>query len=279
MVAAVAAVGLTGAGAGAALAIAHGEPVPEGTYRFAVKLTMPDITRPDGTHYSSACSAALVAPDWIISAGHCFHDGARNRISGPVRYRVVATVGTADLTSGRGIDVDVVSVTQAPTGGDVALARLERPVAGVEPLAVSSTAPGIGDELHLVGWGWTGVGPKVASTTLQTGTFTVSSVTAGIAGVVGLRPQADTSACVYDSGAPYVTLADGGPRLVSVESDGPACPHSATETTARVDGLAGWIHDTIDAPAPSGTPTPSETPTETPSDTPGGAGGAAILGG
>jgi len=42
-----------------------------------------------------------------------------------VRYRVVATVGTADLDSGNGTDVDV--VRQEPTGADVVLAKVEHP--------------------------------------------------------------------------------------------------------------------------------------------------------
>jgi len=48
-----------------------------------VKLTMTHIPRPDGTFYDSACSAALISPSWIITAGHCFHDVNRNPVSGP----------------------------------------------------------------------------------------------------------------------------------------------------------------------------------------------------
>ncbi|HEY6798280.1 MAG TPA: trypsin-like serine protease [Kineosporiaceae bacterium] len=245
VVAAAATIGLTATGVGTALAVAHGRQVPEGRYPFGVKLTMPDITRPDGSHYSSACSASLVAPQWIMSAGHCFHDGARHRISGPVRYRVIATVGTADLESGYGIDVDVVEVRQAPTGEDVALAELERPVEGIEPIALSTDAPRVGDRVRLAGWGWTGEGEQAPSTTLRTGTFTITSVTAGTVGVVGLRPAADTSACVYDSGAPYFAPTWHGPELVSVESQGPTCPHVTEEITARVDTLADWARQTI----------------------------------
>jgi secreted trypsin-like serine protease len=237
--------GLTGAGVGPATAVAHGTQVPEGEYRFAVKLTMPDIARPDGTHYSSACSAALVDPQWVVSAGHCFHDGARNRINGAVRYRVVATVGTADVDSGNGTDVDVVEVRQAPGGADVALARLEDPVDDVEALTVSSRAPRVGDKVRIAGWGWTGEGEQTPSTTLWTGTVKVVSLAPTTAGVVGLRPGPDTSACVYDSGAPYFVAGERGPRLVAVESGGPTCPHARTETTVRVDPLAAWIRRTV----------------------------------
>ena len=35
------------------------------------------------------------------------------------------------------------------------------------------------------------------------------------------------------------------PRLVSLDSNGPSCPHDQQETTARVDPIAGWIATTI----------------------------------
>src|ERR1700759_1581513 len=63
-----------------AQAIADGVPAAEGQYRFATKLTMTDIPKPDGTTYDSGCTAALIAPQWIISAGHCFHDVNRNPV-------------------------------------------------------------------------------------------------------------------------------------------------------------------------------------------------------
>src|SRR5215470_5147981 len=67
--------------------------VPDGKYRFSAALSMPLITRPDGSTYSSACSGGLIAPSWVITAGHCLHDGARNRITGAPRYEVQVTVG------------------------------------------------------------------------------------------------------------------------------------------------------------------------------------------
>ena len=33
-------------------------------------------------------------------------------------------------------------------------------------------------------------------------------------------------------------------KRLSVESDGPACPHSEDETTARVDRIADWVNQT-----------------------------------
>ena len=69
-----------------ASAVAHGTLATPGQDPFAVKLTMTNIPRPDGTFYNSACSAALIFPTWIITAGHCFHDVNRNPVSGPTPY-------------------------------------------------------------------------------------------------------------------------------------------------------------------------------------------------
>jgi secreted trypsin-like serine protease len=217
-------------------AVANGSAAPAGRYRFAVRLTMTDIPRPDGTRYNSGCSAALLSAWWIITAGHCFHDQQRNPVSGAVPYETTATIDGAVKDAA----VKVVSVQQAPAG-DVALAKLATPVYDVLPLRVSDKAPRAGDVLRIAGWGKLVATDPAPAAHLQTGQFKVSSVAAGTVGVKGYRPAADTSACDDDSGAPYFAEPGRFPVLVSVESDGPSCPHAQEETTTRVDVLARWI--------------------------------------
>lgn len=100
--------------AGPAYAIANGTPVPEGQYRFAVKLTMTDVPRPDGSHYDSGCSAALIATQWLITAGHCFHDVDHNPVSGPVPYDTTATIGRTDSAGTSGYVIPVLTAYQSP---------------------------------------------------------------------------------------------------------------------------------------------------------------------
>jgi secreted trypsin-like serine protease len=228
--------------AGPAFAVAHGEPAAPGQYRFAVKLTMTDIPRPDGSHYNSACSAALIAPQWIITAGHCFHDVNRNPVSGPVPYATTATIGVVDLADPSAQVANVVWVQQSPST-DIAVAALDRPVAGVPAIELSTAKPKQGEILRLAGWGADNSVDPVPGTHLMTGQVQVSSVTSGTVGVHGYAPYPDTSACVYDSGAPYfLERPHRAPALVSVESFGPDCPHDQEETTSRVDDIANWIH-------------------------------------
>jgi hypothetical protein len=79
------------------------------------------------------------------------------------------------------------------------------------------------------------------SADLTLGEVKVKTVKAATLGVVGYYPAKDTSTCLYDSGAPCFRTDSSAPALVSVESDGPSCPHTTAETTYRVDPLINWV--------------------------------------
>jgi len=225
-----------------AFAVANGRDVPDGRYGFAAALSMPLITRPDGSQYSSACSGALISPRWVITAGHCLHDGARNRISGPPRYEVIVTVGQATLSGTTGERRHVVEVRQSPTE-DVALVRLDSPVRHTLPIALSPVAPRTGEVLRLTGWGSADAEADLSHRPdrLQTGLVAVDTFTTDEVFVHGLAPHPDTSACPYDSGAPYFRQVGPLAFIVSTEVDGPDCPHDDDETTARIDTIVPWI--------------------------------------
>lgn len=229
-----------------AAAIANGVAAQPGEFPYAVQLTMDDITRSDGTTYDSACSGVLISPTWIMTAGHCFHDGDRNRVGGgPPRYATTArlgTVSTADPTAG---ETRLVNWVEQSGTNDIAVARLDGPVEAT-PLALGTRAPARGQVLTFAGWGaTTSSGPP--SQDLYWGQVKVTSVKPTTVLVKGYAPAADTSACPYDSGAPYIATPQGAPpTLVSVESSGPTCPHRQQETTARVDVVAGWVRSVVD---------------------------------
>ncbi|RSD20158.1 S1 family peptidase [Amycolatopsis eburnea] len=227
---------LTITSAPTAWAVAHGSDVPPGQFGFVAKLSMTKIPRPDGSTYSSYCTGALVAPGWVLTTGHCFHDAHRNRVSGKVPYPTTVTLGLVDEATESGVARKATEVLQAKEN-DVALIRLDTPVTTVPPLAVNRTVPKVGRQLTLAGWGsLTGTNP-VPAQRLQQGTVAVAKVDPTTLGVRGAAPEITTSACTYDSGAPY--FADG--KLVAVEATGPGCPHAGIETTSRADVIADWI--------------------------------------
>lgn len=242
----IAALGSVSVQPGAAHAIANGEPVAEGDYRFSVKLTMTGIPTADGGRRNSACSGALIARDWVITAGHCFRDANGVRVERPVADLTTATVGRADLSGTNGQVATVIAVRQSSTN-DIALAQLDAPIQGIRPLALANRPPRAGDVLRLTGYGSTTAVNPQPSNILRTGQVTVVAVETSNIGVTGHAPQPDTSACPFDSGAPYFIEGRSKVLLVSVESTGPSCPHSGVETTARVDNLASWIRSIIHA--------------------------------
>jgi secreted trypsin-like serine protease len=231
--------------AGQASAVAHGDVVPEGSYRFAVKLTMTGIPKPDGTKRNSACSGALISSQWIITAGHCFRDANNVRVERPVADLTTAYIGRADLDGTNGVERTIVAVRQF-AGGDISIAKLDKPVRGIRPISLPHSAPDVGQVVRLAGFGSeTGTNP-VPSTKLRTGQMTVTTINSNWIGVKALGPQSDTSACPYDSGAPYFIEGDyGRVTLVSLDSDGPSCPHALEETTSRVDIATDWIRTAI----------------------------------
>jgi secreted trypsin-like serine protease len=226
-------------------AIADGTPATPGQYPFAGKFTMTHIPKPDGTFYNSAGSGALIAPRFVLTAGHCFHDVNRVRTSGVPLYATTVTFNTVDLSTNAGETRNVVYDWQSPVN-DIALVELDAPVTDVAPLAVSPVAPQDGEQLTMAGWGATSDVNAAPGTVLNTGEVAVGEVDQYTIGVHGVYPSSYTSSCLYDSGMPYfIPAGEKTGVLVSVESTGPSCPHDQLETTARADVVFSWIYQHI----------------------------------
>lgn len=220
---------------------------PKPVLPFNAKLTSREIPTPGGGVRSGGCSGALVAPDWVVTAGHCFHDLNDVRVSGEPPYRMAVTVGKTKDSDPGGHTVEVVDVRQSPLN-DLALAKLSAPITDIVPLTLADQEPALGQPMEFAGWGSTSATVVAPSDHLKRGRFTVSEIKATTLGALPVVPRTvENSPCHDDSGAPfYISSDDVTGQLVAIEVAGPECPQPGTEIIARVDVLVDWMHQQFD---------------------------------
>ena len=199
----------------------------------------PDVVAVLGSHGS--CTGTLVAPDVVITAGHC------SEID-PIEI-VADTIDYAD----GGEHVDVASVAAYPgwqTGFDVAAIVLAHPVASATPRAIATDcALARGEDVQIVGFGMTRTSDP-SNTALHQATTQVidpnCTDTAGCRAMIApdgelVAGDAAAASCFGDSGGPVI-IGDSVVALVSRGVSGDAACSGAIYT--RLDKMIGWIEQT-----------------------------------
>jgi secreted trypsin-like serine protease len=208
----------------------------------------PDVVAVIGANGS--CTGTVIAPDAVLTAGHCAEIGPQ---------RIIA--GTTDDSRG-GTAVAVAATIAYPSFGDtydVAVLQLATPVPGVTPRTLASActfgAFGAGTSVELVGFGLTDDAATGANTLQRDATVAVTDPTCTSSS--GCRPAIapggefvaggdGVDSCDGDSGGPVYLATPRGEIAIGVVSrgvGGAATPCGGGGIYVRTDKLAGWIAD------------------------------------
>ena len=186
------------------------------------------------------CTGTLIAPDWVLTAGHCGSiTGAA--VASPVGWpAALIDVRIGSVKPGQGERVPVSRVIVNPdylltTGHDISLLKLSR-AAAETPAPVAGAAERSlwdpGDLETIVGWGATEEGGDLPDT-LQEGRVPIT--TDAVCGdaysdfepatmVCAGFPQGGVDTCQGDSGGPmFARTSTGALRVVGATSFGEGC--------------------------------------------------------
>ncbi|WIX88951.1 FG-GAP-like repeat-containing protein [Amycolatopsis sp. DG1A-15b] len=202
-------------------------------YGFAARLTAE----------GRACSGALVAPGWLLTAASCFPENPQGGVPAKATTALVGRPGrTAKVT-------DV--VVRADRG--VALARLDTTFTDVPAVALPATSLVVGEPLRLIGYGRTST--EWVPDQPHSAVFTSA---AGTTGTLTLTGANGADACKGDAGGPVIREIGGVTELFAVAST--SWQHGCfgeTETrqgttAQRIDDLSRWIRGQVLAPTARG---------------------------
>jgi len=211
-----------------ATAITGGWGVPDGAYRFIVKIDNGE---------TSTCTGILVAPRWVLTGKACLTTAANPAA------RTKAIIGRAHLENSDGPTLDLIGNVVHPTA-NLALGELASPVTDIKPARIATTAPVQGEVLKGAGYGRTE--SEWITDQLQLASFEVASVAPTTIGVVGRNP-ADATTCKGDAGGPAFREKSAVVEVVALhDASWQAGCFGEAETRkgaveTRLDTVADWI--------------------------------------
>jgi hypothetical protein len=222
-------------------AIVGGQPASS-TYPEAVLLNMRTA---ENAWYS--CSATVIAPKVVLTAGHCVDGIAEWYVYAGTNYRTSTKAETYDWAENGASNVN-------PSHHDIGLVYLSDPI-------VLSSYPVLGQTKQPDGTSALSVGRVLDGTV--TNSLYDAPITLTDGSSIGYPYDYSSGVVIQhgDSGGPV--FLSGTHTLVAVNSGA----GTTLQVTARVDLLYSWIQSKIAAQTPAPAPTPTPTPTPQPAPT------------